>query len=123
MVSFYDSKWKKFETDLIKSSIEEQLEGFGHLDNNWRVMNEGEPIPQNVIELTRKIYFNLRNLNFNTFEVQPGLSGEVLLEAQYADNAVELIVNKDLSLEYFLEINGVEIEPNVDLSLKNYYRS
>lgn len=120
MINFFDSEWRDFATDTLKSSIEVQLEGFRHLESGWSVMNEGEPIPKDVIGRSCNLYFNLRNLNFDSFEVQPGLSGEVLLGAQRADNAVEIIVNQDIGhYEYYLENNGVEVVSKVDLSYRD----
>ena len=116
MENFSASTWRHYDLILRATQIEIDLEALKNLGNNWSVMNEGIPISEQVIEYARALYFNLRNLNFGSFEVQPGLSGEVLLGAQYAGNAVELIVNQDLSLEFFLEKNGVEVESNVDLS-------
>ncbi len=118
MLSEFTILWRSDTSPELKSAIEEQLESFSLLENNWSVMNEGELISQEVISRARTVYFKMRNLGLDQFEVQPGLSGEILICGQQAGEAIEIIVNPDGSYEFYLEKNGEEMESKLGLNNK-----
>lgn len=105
--------------DSLSTKVEEELESFRWLEPGWSVMNEGQPISAPVLEAMRSIYYVLRNINFEKFEPQPGTSGEVLLSCIRGNEVVEVIGDRDLHFEFYLEKDNEEVKAETNLDYKS----
>jgi len=94
----------------LHDSIIEELESFSKLEEGWSY-GEGGPIPFKVIEIAKKVY-KVGSYHINSVNVFPGTDGSILVVFYKEDISIEVVINKDLSLDLTLE-KGIGFDYNI----------
>jgi hypothetical protein len=108
-------------TGQAQSPVAQKIERFAHLPHGWRY-GEGGPIAGDVRETALQLHRRATALGLFRTDVVPSANGRIAFGVLFDQHFLEFVINPDLSIDLWHDLNGEEVASAEGLTLQQALR-